>query len=228
MISKQLKQKKVVILSRALFKLKTLDTRQRLTDAFKHFPGIGPRQARRFVYFLLSKGPKFAGELAKEINKLHKNTTRCEITHYYFQQKHGNETKSEIAQDPDRDWSRLLLVETSMDLEAIERTGEYNGMYFVLGSHGSLMTDNLDSSLPFSELKDIITTHYKDELTEVIIATSVTPEGERVRDVTERQLSEFADKFNFKISTLGRGLSTGTELEYIDDHTLKHALAGRN
>lgn len=205
-----------------------MDTRQRLTDAFKHFPGIGPRQARRFVYFLLSRGPEFATELAKEINRLHKNTTRCEITHYHFQQKDGDETKSGIARDPDRDWSRLLLVETSMDLEAIERTGEYNGMYFVLGSHGSLTDDDLDSSLPFSELKEIIATHYKNELTEVIIATSVTPEGERVRDVAERQLSEIAEKFNFKISALGRGLSTGTELEYIDDHTLRHALAGRS
>ncbi len=205
-----------------------MDPRERITNAFKHFPGIGPRQAKRFVYFLLSRGPSFASELAKEIKNLHSSITRCEVTHQYFQKNHEEQTKSEIARDEERDWSRLLIVETDMDLEAIEKTGEYNGMYFVLGSHGSLTDDNLEETLHLEDLKQIINTYYKDKLEEVIIATSVTPEGERVHDTVVRFLEDIARKHNFDISTLGRGLSTGTELEYIDDHTLHHALEGRS
>jgi len=205
-----------------------LDTRERLTKAFKHFPGIGPRQARRFVYFLLSRGPKFSNEFAKQIKQLHDSVTRCEITHQYFAPEDQSQTRSPIARDDERDWSRLLIVETDMDLEAIEETGEYNGMYFVLGSQGSLTDDNLEATLHLDELRSVIFDHYSSKLEEVIIATSVTPEGERVRNTVTRFLAETAKELNFSISTLGRGLSTGTELEYIDDNTLRHALDGRS
>lgn len=204
------------------------DTRERLTNAFKHFPGIGPRQARRFVYFLLSRGPKFSGEFANQIKQLHDSVTRCEITHQYFAPEQDGQTRSPIARDDERDWSKLLVVETDMDLEAIEETNEFNGMYFVLGSQGSLTADDLEERLHLAELVDVIETHYQDELEEVIVATSVTPEGERVRDTVTRYLAETAKELGFRLSTLGRGLSTGTELEYIDDNTLRHALDGRS
>jgi recombination protein RecR len=204
------------------------DTRERLTKAFKHFPGIGPRQGRRFVYFLLSQGPKFSNEFADQITKLHESVTRCEITNQYFPAENEDQTRSPIARDDERDWSKLLIVETDMDLEAIEDTGEFNGMYFVLGSQGSLTDENLENRLNLTDLKNIIETHYEDELEEVIVATSVTPEGERIRDTVTRFLADTAKDLGFSISTLGRGLSTGTELEYIDDNTLRHALDGRN
>jgi recombination protein RecR len=205
-----------------------LDTRERLTKAFKHFPGIGPRQARRFVYFLLARGPKFSDEFANQVAQLHSSVTRCEITHQYFAPEDQSQTRSPVARDDKRDWSRLLIVETDMDLEAIEETGEYSGMYFVLGSQGSLTDDNLEETLHLDELKSVIFEHYKNRLEEAIIATSVTPEGERVRNTVTRYLAETAKELNFSISTLGRGLSTGTELEYIDDNTLRHALDGRS
>jgi recombination protein RecR len=205
-----------------------MDTRERLTKAFKHFPGIGPRQARRFVYFLLSRGPKFSGEFANQIKKLHDSVTRCEITHQYFAPEDPNQNRSPIACDEDRDWSRLLIVETDMDLEAIEKTGEYDGMYYVLGGQGSLTDDDLEKTLHLKELQSVISNHYGDGLEEAIIATSVTPEGERIRDTVTRFLADTAKKLGFTISTLGRGLSTGTELEYIDDNTMRHALDGRN
>lgn len=204
------------------------DTRERLTKAFKHFPGIGPRQARRFVYFLLSQGPKFSREFAKQINKLHDSVTRCEVTNQYFPAESEGQTKSPIARDDERDWSRLLIVETDMDLEAIEETDEFDGMYYVLGSQGSLTADDLQTSLNLDRLTSVLREEYGQTLEEVIIATSVTPEGERVRNSVTRFLESTAKDLEFRISTLGRGLSTGTELEYIDDNTLRHALDGRS
>lgn len=205
-----------------------MDPRERLTNAFKHFPGIGPRQARRFVYFLLSRSPKFSREFANQISKLHDNVARCEVTRQHFLTEDESQTKSPIARDQERDWTRLLIVETDMDLEAIEDTGEYYGMYYVLDSQGSLNKDDLQAFLNLDTLRDIIRTHYEHQLEEVIIATSVTPEGERVKEAVERSLTPLASDLNFSVSTLGRGLSTGTEMEYIDDNTLKHALDGRN
>lgn len=204
-----------------------MNSRERLTNAFKHFPGIGPRQARRFVYFLLSRGNGFATELAKELNQLHDQISRCVVTFQHFQKTDPEQTKSPIARDEDRDWSRLLIVETDMDLEAIESTGAYNGMYFVLGTHGSLTVDNLAERAHLEELRKVIDTYYEN-LQEVIIATSVTPEGERLRKVVARSLEDKAAEDDFTVSTLGRGLSTGTELEYIDENTFKHALKGRS
>jgi|AntRauTorckE6833_2_1112554.scaffolds.fasta_scaffold40673_2 recombination protein RecR len=204
------------------------DSRERLTNAFKLFPGIGPRQAKRFVYFLLSRGQAFSGELAKELNKLHENVTRCEVTFQHFQKTEPEQTRSPLAQDESRDHSRLLVVETDMDLEAIETTGAYDGMYFVLGTHGSLADDQLEKNAHLPALQDIIQTHYSNNLEELIIATSVTPEGELLHDTIAQFLENTADDLGFRISTLGRGLSTGTELEYIDENTFKYALEGRN
>lgn len=204
------------------------DSRERLTNAFKHFPGIGPRQARRFVYFLLSRGSGFSSELAKEIDKLHDKIARCEVTFQHFQKTKKRQARSPLARDDDRDWSRLLIVETDMDLEAIESTGAYDGMYFVLGTHGSLTDEKLDEHAHLPELQQVIETYYKDNLDELIIATSVTPEGERLRETVARFLEHTAEKLEFSVSTLGRGLSTGTEMEYIDKNTFKHALEGRN
>ena len=204
-----------------------MDSRERLTNAFKHFPGIGPRQAKRFVYFLLSRGENFSGELAKELQKLHDQITRCEITFQHFQKTTEDQARSPLARDEDRDWSRLLLVETDTDLEAVEETGGFDGMYFVLGTHGSLTDKNLVNNAHLPELKNIIKEHYPD-LKELIIATSVTPEGEHLREEIIRFFEDMANERDFKISTLGRGLSTGTEMEYIDENTFKHALEGRN
>jgi recombination protein RecR len=205
-----------------------MDSRERLTNAFKHFPGIGPRQAKRFVYFLLSRSESFSRELAKELEKLHKNTTRCAITFQHFQKDNPDQVQSPLAQDETRDWSRLLVVETDMDLEAIESTGAYDGMYFVLGTHGSLTDDDPEARAHLPDLKRIINEHYAKKLTELIIATSVTPEGERLRGTVAHFLEDTADELEFRISTLGRGLSTGTELEYIDENTFTHALKGRS
>jgi len=202
------------------------NSRDRLTNAFKHFPGIGRRQARRFVYFLLSRGQPFAEEMAEEMKGLHENTTRCEVTHQIFQQN-NQETKSPIARDPNRDWSRILVVETDMDLEAIERTATYNGLYFVLGTNGSLADDNLADTLELDTFKNIIESFYDDRLEEIIIATSVTPEGEDLKTTVTRYLETNLEQ-NIAITTLGRGLSSGSELEYIDDNTLQHALDGRS
>lgn len=204
------------------------DSRQRLTNAFKLFPGIGPRQAKRFVYFLLSRSPSFARELAKELEKLHENTARCKVTFQHFQKSDPDQVLSPLAQDESRDRSRLLVVETDMDLEAVESTGAYNGMYFVLGTHGSLTDDDLEKHAHLSQLQSVIEQHYNDNLEEMIIATSVTPEGELLRETVVNFLENTADQIGFRISTLGRGLSTGTELEYIDENTFKYALEGRN
>lgn len=139
----------------------------------------------------------------------------------FFIQKSG-QTLSPIARDENRDNSKLMIVEKDSDLENIEKMSVYNGKYFVLGGSIPVLSKEPTQYIRETELLKIIEKK-KDNLKEIILALSVNPQGEN----TLEYLQKILEKFNIKISVLGRGLSTGTELEYSDKDTFLSAFDNR-
>ena len=194
---------------------------QKLREYFERFPGIGPRQAQRFVYWLLSEEPQFINELAGLLLELKKGTKQCKECFRFY-----TSSECRICRDTNRDNSRLLVVEKDVDLENIEKTGVYNGRYFVLGDIVPL-GQTLPKNIRLKELFNRLEQEAKNGLKEIILAFSATAEGDNTIRYLEKILEPLAKKYSVKISRFGRGLSTGTELEYIDRDTLKNALENR-
>lgn len=196
---------------------------QKLTELFKKFPGIGPRQAGRFVYYILRQNPSYAEELSEAIVDLRNHIKICEDSFQYFYSSNASETKSPIARDPNRNHELLMLVEKDSDLEAIEKAGVYDGYYFVLGGTIPFLEKDPTRFIRINELLKGLEVRKTKGLNEIILALSATPEGDNTADYVRTRL----DDADMKISLLGRGLSTGSELEYIDKETLKNALSRR-
>lgn len=205
-----------------------MDPINTLTEIFRHFPGIGPRQAKRFVYYLLNQSPESLKNLTDQILSLKKNIRQCQNCFRYFNLNHRFEaTLCKICQDQSRDESSLMLVERDIDLEAVEKAGTYRGHYFVLGGVIPILEKEPSKRVRLNELSKIIT-QKSSALKEVIIATSANAEGDNTAEFLQSFLKDSVIKSNFKISLLGRGLSTGSELEYADPETIKNALFNRH
>ncbi len=201
----------------------------RLAELFERFPGIGPRQARRFVYFLLRQQSSYLEDVADAIRDAKRHVKLCRLSYMYFYAEDPSETLSPITRDESRDKSRLLVVEKDSDVENIERIGGYHAHYFVLGGTIPVMDNRPpEDRIRMRELEDVIKIRSKEGLNEVILATSATPEGDTTLSAVRNLLNPLSLIHDFKISTLGRGLSTGTELEYIDHETLASALENRH
>lgn len=195
----------------------------KLQELFGSFPGIGPRQAKRFVYFLLRKDERFVSDLARAIEEVKKHVRLCEKSFQYFYSE-NEQRLSPIARDPNRDTSLLMVIERDSDLEAIEKSGTYNGHYFVLGGTIPVLEKVPQKFIREKELLRIVDEKIKNEgLSEIILAMNATPES----DHTAEYIASLLKDKNITISTLGRGLSTGTELEYSDSNTIKNALENR-
>ncbi len=193
----------------------------KLAEIFEKFPGVGKRQAKRFVYFLLRKNTSYNRELSEAILSLKKNIRLCEESFQFFYSER-EEKLSPIARDENRDKTKLMIVEKDSDLENIERMGVYNGKYFVLGGSIPVLSKEPNKHIRGEKLLEKIKSK-KEELSEIIIAMSVNPQGENTLEYLQKILGDFG----IKISILGRGLSTGTELEYSDKETFLNAFNGR-
>ncbi len=200
---------------------------EKLAELFEKFPGVGKRQAKRFVYSLLRRNASFSRELVNAISKLKDNIKICTESFQYFYSDNPNETLSPIARDPKRDRSLLLVVEKDSDLENLESMHFYRGLYFVLGGSIPVLSKSPEEFIRLTELKNIIKKKMDaGELKELILGLSLNPQGEYTLEYLEEKLAEFSEA-GLKISHLGRGLSTGTELEYSDKETFENALANR-
>lgn len=196
---------------------------EKLTELFTRFPGIGPRQARRFVYFLLSQSGSYSAEIAEELKKLKRDIVRCTSCQRFFKGSHG---LCSLCSQTSRDHSMLLVVEKDTDLDSIEKSGVYKGMYFVLGGIVPILDEKPESRVRLRELLAIVAERIKENsLTEIILALSATPDGDYTSDIVRERLASIA--LSTPIHILGRGLSTGTELEYADQETLRNAFLGR-
>ena len=196
-----------------------------LAQAFMRFPGIGTRQAKRFVYFLLTQDPYFVDALAHEIAELKKTITQCSGC-FRFYPRVGTGTLCNVCID-DAGSATLLVVEKDTDFESVRRSGSYAGRYFILGGTIPVLERDPASKIRIRELLSRIESSAVDGLSEVILALSANPEGDFTRDYVLKALSPLAEQLGISITTLGRGLSTGTELEYSDGDTLRHALKNR-
>lgn len=193
------------------------ETVQKLIEVFSKFPTVGPRTASRFVFYLLDKSSQEAEEILKAINELKKVKTCPGCFRHY----EGESSLCQICSDPRRDKSLLCLVTSETDLEAIEKTKKYKGLYFILGGTVSRLKKENLARLRTKELENRLKS--LPEIKEIIIAVNPTSEGESTALYLERILKPF----NKKTTRLGRGLPVGGELEYADEETLSSALEGR-
>lgn len=194
----------------------------KLSEIFARFPGIGPRQAKRFVYFLLSRNGDYSGELIKAIENLKKEIVQCEsCMRFFVGGRASKKEKCSICIDESRDNSMLMIVPRDIDFEAVERSGSYKGLYFILGGVVPILEKEPDKRIRMKELEARIKKNK--DLKEIILAMNANLDGENTAEFLKQ-------KFQTKeliFSILGRGLSTGSELEYADPETLKNAFLHR-
>ncbi len=186
-----------------------------LIDALKCLPGVGQKSAQRMALHLIERDQTGARQLANTTLDALEKVSHCE--------RCRNFADSEICQicaDQKRDNSLLCIVETPADVLAIEASGAYRGLYFVLLGRLS----PLDGYGPQELGLEALETRFKQaDVSEVILATSATVEG----DITAQFIADLAARYELGVSRLARGIPLGGELEYVDSGTLSRALSGR-
>ncbi len=203
---------------------------------FKHivkliqkFPGVGPRQAARFVLALLDKPEEELKEIGQAIQNLKSEITFCERCFNMNDAQGDGSVASRrlciICRNPQRDQNKILVVEKVTDLDSVEKTGLYKGVYHVLGGVINPLEGVLPDNLRIKNLESRIKKLTDDgNAVELIIATNPTAPG----DTTALYLKDLLKKYpNISITRLARGLASGTHLEYADEQTLKNALEFR-
>lgn len=198
------------------------DPIERLSTLFEKFPGIGPRQAQRFVQYLLRSSPTLRRELMEGVRELGSSVHQCPECMRFSAGERG---LCSMCANSNRDFALLAVVASDSDLLALERSHTYKGRYFVLGGLISLASDKTNG-LRIKELLTSIPKRAKSGLQEIILAFPANPEGDstsiRVREELKNHQGD-----TLMVTKLGRGLSTGSELEYADPDTLKSALDNR-
>ena len=186
-----------------------------LIQALRHLPGVGVKSASRMAFHLMQHDRPGALALSRALKDAADSVCHCERCHTF--------TQAEICAaclDPRRDASKLCVVETPADQSAIERTGAYKGLYFVL--MGKLSP--LDGIGPKDiGLKKLFDRACDGTVQEVILATNFTAEGE----ATAHVISEGLKARGLRLTRLARGVPVGSELEYVDLGTIAHALVDR-
>jgi recombination protein RecR len=208
-----------------------MDSLRKLEEMFAHFPGIGPRQARRFVYYLLNKSPSYIKEFTKLIEDVKNSTSECASCHRIFlnpKSKFQNPVCS-VCADASRDHAILMIVARDSDYESIEKSGAYTGLYFILGGTVPVLDKEPEKRIRIRSLLERVSA--AGSLKEVILSLNTTPDGEHTENIVREALMKLMEtgmKHPVKISILGRGLSTGAELEYVDGETIRNALENRH
>jgi recombination protein RecR len=187
-------------------------TIQKLIDLFSKFPTIGPRTAARFVFYLIKTPKEEIEKLIKSIEELKDKIKLCPLCFRSFE---GEQEICPICSDPKRDKSVICVVEKEVDLESIEKTKKYNGLYFLLDKNGEGIEQRIEK---------LIERIKKDEkIKEIILALNPTTEGKTMSLFIQRKLKNLG----IKTTQLGCGLPMGGELEYADEETLSSALESR-
>ena len=198
-----------------------MDAIDRLRELFEKFPGIGPRQAGRFVQFILRSSPAVRRELIEAVQGLGGAVHQCpECMRFHA----GEKKLCSMCANPERNPELLAVVASDTDLAALEYSHTFRGYYFVLGGTISLASEKT-SGLRMTQLIDSMPSRIKKGLFEVILAFPANPEGDATAiRVREEIIKTYPD---ITVTALGRGLSTGSELEYADPETIKSALESR-
>lgn len=195
------------------------DALTRVIEALGHLPGVGPRTAERYAYFLFRSNSRISEAIADSLSTLHSGVKSCPKT---FALIDSTESVSNLYADPERDKSIVLVVEEPLDIYSVEATRQYKGTYHVLGGAISPIDGITPDQLHIKELIDRIP---EDKVVEVIIATNPSVEGESTALLLQKLLIE---KYpDLKITRLARGLPLGVDLSYADQTTLSAALQNR-
>lgn len=200
---------------------------EQLIELFKKFPGIGPRQAKRFVSFIMHSSDVYRRELVAAILQVHNNVTTCTLCNKRYIDMYMKADTTSVCSicRKQRDAKTLLIVAHDSDVDVFEKTMMHQGNYYVLGRYVPLFAEHIEEHVNVKQLYTRIDDLISKGLTETILATNATSDG----DYTARILREYVQKKypNLTVSTLGRGLSTGGELEYADSDTLREAMKFR-
>ncbi len=188
---------------------------KQLIEALQQLPGVGPKSAQRLAFFLLSekgrtKGLKLSEALKSALSQVHE----CKRCRLYTEKEF-----CDICQNPKRNPHLLCVVETPIDVIALEQTSSYQGLYFVLQGHLSPLDNMGPAEIGFPLLFKRLET---EPIEELIIATNPTVEGE----ATAHYISTHIDP-KIKCTRIAYGVPIGGELEYLDGYTLRHALGAR-
>jgi recombination protein RecR len=192
---------------------------QNLADSFSHLPGVGPKTALRFVFYLLKQKGEDNLKLAKAIEALDNTIATCQIC-----QNFSEKNPCAICSDRSRDQSIICVVAEHQDLPVIENTGEYHGTYHVLGG----VLDPLHGITPDQlKIKELVGRVQKNNIKEIVLALNPDLEGETTILYLTKLIKSFDENSKIKITRLARGLPIGSDIEYADEVTLSDALKGR-
>lgn len=188
---------------------------QELIDAFRVLPGVGPKTAQRMAFHLLERDRDGAKTLSSALTQAVDKVGHCERCRTL-----SENTLCDICADTGRDESQICVLESPVDMLAIEQTGGFNGGYFVLMGHLSPIDgvgpDELGLDKLFSRLDSGM-------VKEIILATNPTVEGEATAHFIAAQIKHL----DIRVTRIAHGVPVGGELEYVDGGTLAHAMAGR-
>lgn len=188
---------------------------ERLTVELGKLPGVGPRTAERLAFHLLKNDPVRAGLLGEAIANLHEGVKSCQTCHNF-----AEDSICAICESSERDPSLLAVVEEPFDVVAIEKTGQFGGLYHVLGG----VISPLDGVGPERlQIASLLRRIEEGQIKEVILATNPSLEGESTAMYIREQLVPLG----VSLTRLARGLPVGGDLEYADQITLGRALQGR-
>jgi len=193
-------------------------------DNFSKLPGVGPRQAARLAFWLLNGEKNVRENLKKSLEGLSKEIKTCQ--HCYFAIENNGNDKCHFCDNPGRDHKTICVVEKETDLATIEKSGNYKGLYHVLGGLFSALDTAIPKNLKMPELISRIEENKKNaskSIKEVILALSPTHEG----DLTAHYLERLLKPLKVKITRIGRGLPYGADVEFADAQTLSGALESR-
>ena len=191
-------------------------TLEKLIEQFQKIPSIGRKTAQRMAFHVLDLTDEQAKEFADAIIDAHTKIHHCSLCH--------NLTENElcpVCASPNRDHSTVCVMEEPRDVLALERTREFSGVYHVL--HGAISPMNNIGPDQLT-IKSLVERAASGEITEVIMATNPTIEG----DTTAMYISKLIKPFGVKVTRLAYGIPVGADIEYADDVTLMRALSGRS
>lgn len=189
-----------------------------LIEAFTQLPGIGPKTATRLTYFLLRSDESVALRLARALEELKQRTLFCSVCFNI-----ADQDPCSICANLQRDHGLICVVEEPLDVQAIERTREFNGVYHVLHGAISPVEGIGPEDLKIGELLHRIQTN-ETPVRELLLATNPNLEGE----ATAMYIARLIKPLGVRVTRLARGLPVGGDLEYADEVTLGRALAGRS
>ena len=207
-----------------------MNATDRLSELFMRFPGIGPKQAKRFVYFLLREHSHYKEQLIKALEELKFTGKQCEKCYRWFGDARAlsGTVLCDICDSLSRDKTLLMIVEKELDLDAIEKTGSYNGLYFIIGGLIPPLTEKPSELIRIRELTTYIHNSLSGgSLSEIIFALPVTDYGDVTTEYIEKTVGQIVGIEKVKRTHLARGMSSGLELEYVDKQTFISALERR-